>query len=147
MRRPAPDEHQTESKHLKLTSSSGAYWRGSETNKAMLARGSMEAAFATKDETERISGVPGGESRRRDHNKLGREMELFTTVDVIGQGLPLLMPKGAKIIQTTPEMDRGRGGQRLGLYPHQDTADGQKRSVQDLRPLGSLQRRHVRTGR
>ncbi len=84
-------------KAFKLISSSGAYWRGSEKNQ-MLTR-IYGTAFAKKDELnaylEHLEDI-----KKRDHNKLGREMELFTTVDVIGQGLPLLMPKGAKIIQT-----------------------------------------------
>ena len=84
-------------KAFKLTSSSGAYWRG-DSNKAMLQR-IYGTAFNKKEELadylEYLENI-----KKRDHNKLGREMELFTTVDVIGQGLPLLMPKGAKMIQT-----------------------------------------------
>ena len=84
-------------KAFKLISSSMAYWRG-DSNKAQLQR-IYGTAFATKDELnaylEHLEDI-----KKRDHNKLGREMELFTTVDVFGQGLPLLMPKGAKIIQT-----------------------------------------------
>ena len=84
-------------KAFKLLSSSGAYWRGNENNK-MLAR-IYGTAYGSKDELkahlEHLEDI-----KKRDHNKLGRELELFTTVDVIGQGLPLLMPKGAKIIQT-----------------------------------------------
>lgn len=84
-------------KAFKLISSSMAYWRG-DSDKAQLQR-IYGTAFATKDELnaylEHLEDI-----KKRDHNKLGREMELFTTVDVIGQGLPLLMPKGAKIIQT-----------------------------------------------
>ncbi len=84
-------------KAFKLISSSGAYWRGKSEN-AMLQR-IYGTAFAKKEELadylEYLDNI-----KRRDHNKLGREMELFTTVDVIGQGLPLLMPKGAKMIQT-----------------------------------------------
>lgn len=84
-------------KAFKLISSSGAYWRGSEKNK-MLTR-IYGTAFTKKEELneylEYLENI-----KKRDHNKLGRDMELFTTVDVIGQGLPLLMPKGAKIIQT-----------------------------------------------
>ncbi|WP_289286117.1 threonine--tRNA ligase [Parablautia intestinalis] len=84
-------------KAFKLTSSSGAYWRGNSDN-AMLQR-IYGTAFQKKEELaeylEYLENI-----RLRDHNKLGREMELFTTVDVIGQGLPLLMPKGAKMIQT-----------------------------------------------
>lgn len=84
-------------KAFKLISSSGAYWRGSEKNK-MLTR-VYGTAFSKKEELkeylEYLENI-----KKRDHNKLGREMELFTTVDVIGQGLPLLMPKGTKMIQT-----------------------------------------------
>ena len=84
-------------KAFKLISSSGAYWRGSEKNK-MLTR-IYGTAFTKKAELEEYLAYLE-DIKKRDHNKLGREMELFTTVDVIGQGLPLLMPKGAKIIQT-----------------------------------------------
>lgn len=84
-------------KAFKLTSSSGAYWRGKSDN-AMLQR-IYGTAFNKKEELaeylEYLENI-----KLRDHNKLGREMELFTTVDVIGQGLPLLMPKGTKIVQT-----------------------------------------------
>jgi len=84
-------------KAFKLISSSGAYWRGSEKNK-MLTRvyGTAFTKKADLDEyLEYLDNI-----KLRDHNKLGREMELFTTVDVIGQGLPLMLPKGAKMIQT-----------------------------------------------
>ncbi len=84
-------------KAFKLTSSSGAYWRGNSDN-AMLQR-IYGTAFNKKEELEEYL-VYLESIKSRDHNRLGREMELFTTVDVIGQGLPLLMPKGAKIIQT-----------------------------------------------
>lgn len=84
-------------KAFKLVSSSGAYWRG-DADRAMLQR-IYGTAFATKEEVEAYMQHLE-DIKKRDHNKLGREMELFTTVDVIGQGLPLLMPKGAKIIQT-----------------------------------------------
>ena len=84
-------------KAFKLISSSMAYWRG-DSDKAQLQR-IYGTAFATKEELnaylEHLEDI-----KKRDHNKLGRELKLFTTVDVIGQGLPLLMPKGAKIIQT-----------------------------------------------
>lgn len=84
-------------KAFKLISSSGAYWRGSEKNQ-MLTR-VYGTAFAKKEELEEYLEYLDN-IKKRDHNKLGRELELFTTVDVIGQGLPLLMPKGARIIQT-----------------------------------------------
>ena len=84
-------------KAIKLISSSGAYWRGSEKNK-MLTRVYGTAFTKNADLDEYLKHLE--DIKLRDHNKLGREMELFTTVDVIGQGLPLLMPKGAKMIQT-----------------------------------------------
>lgn len=84
-------------KAIKLISSSGAYWRGNEKNK-MLTRIYGTAFTKNADLEAYLAHLE--DIKKRDHNKLGREMELFTTVDVIGQGLPLLMPKGAKIIQT-----------------------------------------------
>lgn len=98
-------------KAYKLISSSGAYWRGNSDN-AMLQR-IYGTAFAKKEELEAYLAYLEN-IKRRDHNKLGRELELFTTVDIIGQGLPLLMPKGAKIIQTMQrwiedEEDNNRG--------------------------------------
>lgn len=84
-------------KAFKLLSATGAYWRGDEKNK-MLQR-IYGTAFKSKDELaahlEQLE-----EAKKRDHNKLGRDLELFTTVDYIGQGLPIMLPKGARIIQT-----------------------------------------------
>lgn len=83
-------------KAFKLLSCTGAYWRGSEKNK-MLSRVYATAfpkAAQLEEELKRRE-----EAKLRDHNKLGRELELFTTVDCIGQGLPVLLPKGAKVIQ------------------------------------------------
>lgn len=83
-------------KAFKLTLVAGAYWRGSEKNK-MLTR-IYGTSFTKKSELEEhLQRVE--EAKKRDHNKLGRELGLFTTSDVIGQGLPLLMPKGAKVVQ------------------------------------------------
>ncbi|MDD6483689.1 MAG: threonine--tRNA ligase [Clostridiales bacterium] len=83
-------------KAFKLLSATGAYWRGDEKNK-MLQR-IYGTAFKTKDElAEHIEKLE--EAKKRDHNKLGRELELFTTCDYIGQGLPILLPKGARVIQ------------------------------------------------
>ncbi len=83
-------------KAYKLLSATGAYWRGDEHNK-MLQR-IYGTAFLTKDELEaHLEQLE--EAKKRDHNKLGRELELFTTSDCIGQGLPILLPKGARIIQ------------------------------------------------
>ena len=83
-------------KAFKLTQVAGAYWRGNEKNK-MLQR-IYGTAFLKKNEMDEYLAALE-EARKRDHNKLGRELEYFTTVDYIGQGLPILMPKGAKVIQ------------------------------------------------
>ncbi len=84
-------------KAFKLTQCTGAYWKGDQKNK-MLQR-VYGVAFPTKDELkahmEQLE-----EARKRDHNKLGRELEYFTTVEEIGQGLPILLPKGSRVIQT-----------------------------------------------
>ncbi len=83
-------------KAFKLISCTGAYWRGSEKNK-MLSRvygTAFPKAAQLEEELKRRE-----EAKMRDHNKLGRELELFTTVDCIGQGLPVLLPKGARVIQ------------------------------------------------
>jgi len=84
-------------KNCKLMSIAGAYWRGSEKNK-MLQR-IYGTAFEKKADLDAYL-TQLEEAKKRDHNKLGRELELFTTVDVIGQGLPILLPKGARVIQT-----------------------------------------------
>jgi len=81
---------------IKLLSATGAYWRGDEKNK-MLQR-VYGIAFQKKEELDAFIEARE-EARRRDHNKLGRELGYFTTVDYIGQGLPILMPKGARVIQ------------------------------------------------
>lgn len=83
-------------KAIKLITSSGAYWRGSEKNK-MLTRIYGTAYTKKADLDEYLAYLE--DIRKRDHNKLGREMELFTTADVIGQGLPLIMPKGVVILK------------------------------------------------
>lgn len=83
-------------KAFKLTSLTGAYWRGDEKNK-MLTR-IYGTAFEKKSELDAYL-LALEEAKKRDHNKLGRELGLFMTEETIGQGLPLLMPKGAKIMQ------------------------------------------------
>jgi len=83
-------------KAFKLTQCTGAYWEGNSDNK-MLQR-IYGTAFPTKDELNAYL-LQQEEAKKRDHNKLGRELELFTTVDSIGQGLPILLPKGSRIIQ------------------------------------------------
>ena len=84
-------------KAFKLTSATGAYWRGNSDNK-MLCRVYGTAFPKASMLEEHLTMLE--EAKKRDHNKLGRELELFTTADVIGQGLPIMLPKGAKIIQT-----------------------------------------------
>ena len=83
-------------KAIKLTRSAGAYWKGNEKNK-MLTR-IYGTAFLKKSELDEFLEALE-EAKKRDHNKLGRELKLFTTDEKVGQGLPLLMPKGAKIVQ------------------------------------------------
>ncbi len=84
-------------KAFKLTSATGAYWRG-DSSKKMLQR-IYGTAFPKQSELiARLEQIE--EAKKRDHNKIGRELELFTTCDVIGQGLPIMLPKGTQIIQT-----------------------------------------------
>ena len=83
-------------KAVKLLSATGAYWRGSSDNK-MLTRIYGIAFPKASQLEEHLTRLE--EAKKRDHNKLGRELELFTTVDVIGQGLPILLPKGSRMIQ------------------------------------------------
>lgn len=84
-------------KAVKLTASSAAYWRGNSNNKVLTR---IYGISFTKNDDLKAYLEHLEDVKRRDHNKLGREMELFTTVDVIGQGLPLIMPKGERIIRT-----------------------------------------------
>ena len=81
---------------IKLTACNAAYWRG-DSNRQTLQR-IYGVAFPKKDQLDEYLKAQE-EAKKRDHNKLGRELEYFTTVDVIGQGLPILLPKGARVIQ------------------------------------------------
>ena len=81
---------------FKINRASGAYWRGSEKNK-MLTRVYVFGFLDKNDLKAYVQQME--EALKRDHNKLGRELGLFTTVDYIGQGLPILLPKGARIVQ------------------------------------------------
>ena len=83
-------------KAFKLTQCTGAYWKGDQNNK-MLQR-VYGTAFPSKDELKAYLEMVE-EAKKRDHNKIGRDLEYFTTVDTIGQGLPILLPKGARTIQ------------------------------------------------
>ena len=84
-------------KAFKLTQCTGAYWKGDQNNKQL--QRIYGLAFPSKDELNAyVTALE--EARKRDHNKIGRELEYFTTVDSIGQGLPILLPKGSRVIQT-----------------------------------------------
>ena len=83
-------------KAFKLTQCTGAYWHG-DSSKQVLQR-VYGISFPTKDELNEYLAAQA-EALKRDHNKLGRELEYFTTVDVVGQGLPILLPKGSRVIQ------------------------------------------------
>ncbi|MDD6276157.1 MAG: threonine--tRNA ligase [Clostridia bacterium] len=110
-------------KAFKLTSCTGAYWRGNSDNQ-MLQR-IYATAFTKKDEMEAyLESVE--EAKKRDHNKLGRELELFTTSDLIGQGLPILLPKGTKIIQILQrfvEDEEAKRGWQLTKTPFMAKSD------------------------
>ena len=83
-------------KAFKLTQCTGAYWKGDQSNK-MLQR-IYGTAFPSKDALKaHLDAIE--EAKKRDHNKIGRDLEYFTTVDTIGQGLPIMLPKGARTIQ------------------------------------------------
>ena len=97
---------------IKLTSVTGAYWRG-DSDRKMLQR-IYGVAFPSKEELQAYLDRQA-EALKRDHNKLGRELEFFTTVDYIGQGLPIILPKGARVIQKlqrwVEDTERKRGYQ------------------------------------
>ena len=108
---------------VKLISTTGAYWRGNENNK-MLTR-IYGTAFKTEEEvTEFINQRE--EAKKRDHNKLGRELELFTTVESVGQGLPIMLPKVARmmqILQRFVEDTEQRHGWQLTKTPYMAKSD------------------------
>ena len=104
-------------KALKLTQCTGAYWKGDQNNKQL--QRVYGIAFPTKDELNAYVTMLE-EARKRDHNKVGRELEYFTTVDSIGQGLPILLPKGARVIQALQrwiEDEEQRRGYQLTKTP------------------------------
>ena len=110
-------------KAIKLLSSSGAYWRGNENNK-MLQR-IYGISFPKQSELDEYLAMLE-DARKRDHNKLGRELELFSTTDYIGQGLPILLPKGAKVIQLLQRMvedEEERRGYLLTKTPFMAKSD------------------------
>ncbi len=110
-------------KAFKLTQTTGAYWRGDAKNK-MLCR-VYGTAFPKASMLEaHLEAIE--EAKKRDHNKLGRELELFTTVDSIGQGLPILLPKGAKIVQLLQrwvEDEEAKRGWQLTKTPFMAKSD------------------------
>ncbi len=104
-------------KAVKLLQCTGAYWRGDASNRQLcrVYGVAFPKAAMLEEHLERLE-----DAKRRDHNKLGRELELFTTVDVIGQGLPVLLPKGARVIQTLQrfvEDEEQRRGYQLTKTP------------------------------
>ncbi len=110
-------------KAFKLTSCTGAYWRG-DSNKKMLQR-IYGTAFTKASELEAHLTMLE-EAKKRDHNKLGRELEYFTTSDLIGQGLPILLPKGARVIQLLQrfvEDEEQRRGWLLTKTPYMAKSD------------------------
>ena len=110
-------------KAFKLTSCTGAYWRG-DSNKKMLQR-IYGTAFTKASELEAHLAMLE-EAKKRDHNKLGRELEYFTTSDLIGQGLPILLPKGARVIQLLQrfvEDEEQRRGWLLTKTPYMAKSD------------------------
>ncbi len=110
-------------KAFKLTSCTGAYWRGDSNNK-MLQR--IYGTAFTKNADLEAYLQQMEEARKRDHNKLGRELEFFTTSDVIGQGLPILLPKGARVIQLMQrfvEDEEQRRGWQLTKTPFMAKSD------------------------
>ncbi|HPG92034.1 MAG TPA: threonine--tRNA ligase, partial [Clostridia bacterium] len=110
-------------KAFKLTQLAGAYWRGDVKNK-MLSRIYGTAFDKKADLDEYLAKVE--DAKRRDHNKIGRELEYFTTVDVVGQGLPILMPKGAKVIQLLErfvEDTEEKWGYKLTKTPYMAKSD------------------------
>ena len=103
---------------VKLTSCTGAYWRG-DSNRKMLQR-IYAVAFPKKEELDEYL-KQREEALKRDHNKLGRELEYFTTVDYIGQGLPIILPKGARVIQVLQrwiEDEEKKRGYQLTKTPY-----------------------------
>lgn len=110
-------------KAFKLTNCTGAYWRGDAKNK-MLCRVYGTAFPKASMLEEHLTMLE--EAKKRDHNKLGRELELFTTVDYIGQGLPIMLPKGAKIIQILQrwvEDEEAKRGWQLTKTPFMAKSD------------------------
>ena len=110
-------------KAFKLTSATGAYWRGDSKNK-MLQRIYGTAFPKASALEEHLTALE--EAKKRDHNKLGRELELFTTSDLIGQGLPIMLPKGARIIQLLQrfvEDEEQRRGWQLTKTPFMAKSD------------------------
>ncbi len=110
-------------KAFKLTNTTGAYWRGDAKNK-MLCRVYGIAFPKASMLDEYLTNLE--EAKKRDHNKLGRELELFTTVDYIGQGLPILLPKGAKVVQILErwvEDEEAKRGWQLTKTPFMAKSD------------------------
>ncbi len=116
-------ENTAQVRAFKLTQLAGAYWKGSEKNR-MLQR-IYGTSFTDKKELKQFLAAQE-EARKRDHNKLGRELGLFTTVDYIGQGLPIMLPKGAKVLQILQrfvEDEEARRGYQITKTPFMAKSD------------------------
>lgn len=110
-------------KAFKLLSCTGAYWRGNEKN-AMLSRIYATAFPKAQELEDHLTMLE--EAKKRDHNKLGRELGFFTTCDAIGQGLPIMLPKGAKVLQILQrfvEDEEERRGWQLTKTPYMAKSD------------------------
>lgn len=113
---------------FKLTQVAGAYWRGDE-KRPMLSRIYGTAFFSKKELDAYLEAVE--EAKKRDHNKIGRELGYFTTSELVGQGLPLLMPKGAKVVQILQrfvEDEEERRGYVMTKTPYMAKSDLYKMS-------------------
>ena len=113
---------------FKLTQVAGAYWRGDE-KRPMLSRIYGTAFFSKKELDSYLEAVE--EAKKRDHNKIGRELGYFTTSELVGQGLPLLMPKGAKVVQILQrfvEDEEERRGYVMTKTPYMAKSDLYKTS-------------------
>ncbi len=122
-------------KAFKLLSIAGAYWKGDERNK-QLQRIYGTAFFTQKDLEEYLNRLE--EAKRRDHRRLGKELELFTVNEAVGAGLPLWLPKGATIRRLLEEyiLERERA---TGISARVHAGPGQGGTIRALGPLGTLQ--------
>ena len=126
-------------KAFKLLSIAGAYWKGSEKN-PQLQRIYGTAFFTKKELDDYLNRLE--EAKKRDHRRVGKELELFTVSELVGAGLPLWLPKGATVRRVLEEYILER--ERATGYQHVYTPDlAESRALSEVRPLGALSRGHV----